>query len=68
MVRLRFASEEILCAAKFIAETIAFEFDSFVESLPRKEGVLNSHENLQFWQIAQPLIVAVFELFFLERQ
>jgi len=26
----------------------------FVEILLKKEGVLNSPENLQFWQIAQP--------------
>jgi len=25
-------------------------------SLLKKGGVLNSHENLQFWQIAQPLL------------
>jgi len=31
---------------------IVFEFDLFVESLLQKEGVLNSHENLQFGQIA----------------
>jgi len=57
VVRLRFASDHdgILCAATFIGEIIASEFDLFVESLLEKEGMLNSHENLQFWQIAQPL-------------
>jgi len=58
VVRLRFAGilcGGILCAATFIGEIIAFEFDLFVESLLEKEGMLKSHENLQFWQIAQPL-------------
>ena len=36
----------ILCAAIFIGEMIVFEFDRFVESLLKKEGVLNSHKNL----------------------
>jgi len=35
---------------------IVFEFDWFVKSRLGEEGVLNSHENLQFWQIAQPLL------------
>ena len=35
---------------------IVFEFGLFVESLLQKEGVLNSHENLQFWQSAQPIL------------
>ena len=55
-MRLRFASDGILSAAKFIGEMIAFEFDQFVESLLQKEGVLNSHKNVQFWQIAQTLL------------
>jgi len=54
MVQLHSAREGILCAANFVGEIIAFEFE-FIESLLRKEGVLNSHKNLQFWQIAQPL-------------
>jgi len=55
VVQLRFASDGILCAATFIGEIIAFKFDLFVESLLEKEGVLNSHDNLQFWQMSQPL-------------
>ena len=53
-VQLRFASDRILSAAKFIGEIIACEFDSFVESLLKKGGMLKSFNNLQFWQIAQP--------------
>jgi len=45
-VRLSFASDGILCAATFIGENIAFEFDCFVESLLKKEWALNSPENL----------------------
>jgi len=44
VVRLRFASDEILCAAIFIGEIIAFEFDSFVESLKIcNSGKLHNH-------------------------
>jgi len=43
---------------RFFSEVaiIVFELDWFVKSLLKEEGVLNSHENLQFWQIAQPLL------------
>jgi len=46
-----------LYVATLIGEIIVFEFDQFVESLLKKEEVLNSHENLQFWQITQPLLL-----------
>jgi len=59
MVRLRSAREGILCAANFIGQIIAFEFDWFIESLLRKEGVLNSQKNLHFWHIAHPLRLGV---------
>jgi len=52
-----FASDGILYAVTLIGEIIVFELDQFVESLLKKEEVLNSHENLQFWQITQPLLL-----------
>ena len=42
-------------ACDIIDECIAFEFDLFVESLLKKKGALKSPENLQLWQITQPL-------------
>jgi len=36
-----------------LAESLHLIVMDFVESLLKKEGVLNSHEILQFWQIAQ---------------
>jgi len=39
-----------------ILRSLLVEFDLVIESLLQKEGVLNSHENLQIWQIAQPVL------------
>jgi len=55
VVRLRFASDGILCAATFIGEIMHLGLIDFVESLLKKEGELNSPDNQQFWQIAQPI-------------
>jgi len=37
-----------------LAKLLHLNSIDFVESLLKKEGVLNSPETLQFWQIAQP--------------
>ena len=58
-MQLQFASDGILCAKTFIGEIVESEFDWFVESLLKKEGGLNSRENLQFWQITQPLLMVL---------
>ena len=44
----------IRCAATFFGRMSHLNLSDFVDSLLKKGGVLNSHENLQFWQIAQP--------------
>jgi len=43
---------------------LVFECGRFVESLLKKEWVLNSQENLQLWQIAQPLLSGEGPIFF----
>ena len=49
-------SDRILCAATSIGDHVMFQN---VYSLLQKERVLNSPENMQFWQIAQPWDVYV---------
>jgi len=38
-----------------LAKLLHLGLIDFVESLLKKEGELNSPDNLQFWQIAQPI-------------